>query len=116
MSISNPYTTELELSAATMRSLVNKAMDRIVRYIESLPQQPAADISGGAELARSVMEPIPESGIAFDSLLDRLFDDLVPKSFNTAGPGYLAYIPGGDLFHSAVADQISDSVNRYVGV
>lgn len=112
----SPYTTELELPGATMRSLVDQAMDRIVRYIESLPRQPAADVSGGAELARSVMEPLPEEGMPFDALLDRLFDDLVPKSFNTAGPGYLAYIPGGGLFHSAVADLISDSVNRYVGV
>jgi len=112
----SPYTTELELPGATMRSLVDQAMDRIVRYIESLPRQPAADVSGGAELARSVMEPLPEEGMPFDALLDRLFDNLVPKSFNTAGPGYLAYIPGGGLFHSAVADLISDSVNRYVGV
>jgi aromatic-L-amino-acid/L-tryptophan decarboxylase len=41
---------------------------------------------------------------------------VIPKSFNTAGPGYLAYIPGGGLPHSAVADLISDAVNRYVGV
>jgi hypothetical protein len=38
-----------------------------------------------------------------------------PKSFNTAGPGYLAYIPGGGLFSSAVAALIADAVNRYVG-
>ena len=41
---------------------------------------------------------------------------VVPKSFNTAGPGYLAYIPGGGLPQSAVADLVADSVNRYVGV
>jgi len=39
-----------------------------------------------------------------------------PSSFNTAGPGYLAYIPGGGLFPSAVADLIANAVNRYVGV
>ena len=50
------------------------------------------------------------------SLLDLLFERLVPKTFNTAGPGYLAYIPGGGLFHSAVADFIAASINRYVGV
>ncbi len=109
-------TNELELSGETMRALVAGAMDRIVRYIEALPRQAAVDISGGAELARSVMEPLPEHGESYERLLDRLFGDLVPKGFNTAGPGYLAYIPGGGIFHSAVADLISDSVNRYVGV
>ncbi len=108
--------SELELSGERMRALVREAMDRIVPYIESLPQQDAADVAGGAELARSVMEPLPERGTSFGVLLDRIFTDLVPKSFNTAGPGYLAYIPGGGLFHAAVADLISDSVNRYVGV
>ncbi len=112
----NQYTRELELSGETMRSLVNQAMDRIVPYIESLPRQPAADVSDGAALARSVMEPLPEQGTSFQALLDHLFGILIPKSFNTAGPGYLAYIPGGGLFQSAVADLISDSVNRYVGV
>ncbi len=116
MSIQDSHVSELELSGEAMKSLVNQAVDRIVRYVGSLPDQPAADISGGAELARTVMEPLPERGTPFQDLLDHLFGALIPKSFNTAGPGYLAYIPGGGLFHSAVADLISDSVNRYVGV
>jgi aromatic-L-amino-acid decarboxylase len=107
---------ELEPGAAEMRRLVHAALDRIVAHVESLPAQPAADVAGAAELARSLAEPLPESGATFDSLLDLLFDLAVPKSFNTAGPGYLAYIPGGGLFHTAVADLIADTVNRYVGV
>src|SRR5688572_4215687 len=106
----------LELSAETMRALVAQAMDQIVAYIESLPDQPAADVEGAAELARTVMEPVPEIGTPFSDLLNLLFERLIPKSFNTAGPGYLAYIPGGGIFHAALADLIADSVNRYVGV
>jgi aromatic-L-amino-acid decarboxylase len=107
---------ELELAAGEMRLLVEQAMGRIVEYIESLPSQPAIDIEGGARTARSVMERLPEGGDDFKALLDRLFDDLIPKGYNTAGPGYLAYIPGGGIFHSALADLIAASVNRYVGV
>lgn len=40
----------------------------------------------------------------------------MPTSFSTAGPGYLAYIPGGGLFPSALADLIANAINRYVGV
>src|SRR5207237_3966412 len=43
-------------------------------------------------------------------------NDYVPRSFNAAGPGYLAFIPGGGIFPSAIADLIADAVNRYVGV
>jgi aromatic-L-amino-acid/L-tryptophan decarboxylase len=107
---------DLELSETEMRDMVEKAMDRIVQYIHELPNQPAADVSGAAELARAIMEPMPEAGVPYASILDLLFGRLFPKTYNTAGPGYLAYIPGGGLFHSAVADLISNAVNRYVGV
>jgi aromatic-L-amino-acid decarboxylase len=106
----------LELSADEMKSLVNAALDRIVRHIETLPKQPATRTKGGARLARSLAEPLPEEGEPVHKLLDLLFRKAVPSSLNTAGPGYLAYIPGGGLFHSAVADLIADSVNRYTGL
>ncbi|HEV8231871.1 MAG TPA: aminotransferase class I/II-fold pyridoxal phosphate-dependent enzyme, partial [Thermoanaerobaculia bacterium] len=89
---------------------------RVVEYVESLPRQPAADTDGGAELARSLVEPLPEEGRAYDELLDLVFEKVVRKGFGTAGPGYLAYIPGGGILHSAVADFVAAAVNRYVGV
>ncbi len=113
--IKNPDLT-LELSAEEMRYLVAQAIDRIVAHIESLPSQPSANIEGGTELARSLVESLPEKGQPYAELLDLLFQEAIPKSFNTAGPGYLAYIPGGGIFHSAVADLIADAVNRYMGV
>ena len=106
----------LELSPGKMRRMLALATDRIVAHLESLPRQPAADVEGGEKLARALMEGLPETGESFEDLIHLLFDRLVPKSFNTAGPGYLAYIPGGGLFHSAVADLIADAVNRYVSV
>ena len=107
---------ELELSPEAMRAMVRQAMERVVPFVESLPRQPAADVSGGLELARSLAEPLPQAPTPLPELLDLLFRDLLPKSFNAAGPGYLAYIPGGGIFHAAVADLIADAVNRYVGV
>src|SRR5687768_11166305 len=109
-------TYPLEPSGEEMRALVAAAMERIVRHVESLPGQPAAVTEGGAELARALREPLPQTGAPLSELLDLLFERAVPHSFNTAGPGYLAYIPGGGIFHAALADLIADSVNRYVGV
>jgi aromatic-L-amino-acid decarboxylase len=105
----------LELDAQEMRAMVERAMERIVRHVETLGEQPASVVEGGKELSRSLVEPLPEAPAPFTDLLDLLFDRLVPHSFTSAGPGYLAYVPGGGLFHSAVADLIADSVNRYVG-
>src|SRR5262245_61808722 len=111
----NPDTT-LELTPDEMRRLVMQALEHIVAHVESLPQQPAVSIEGGAEAARSFVEPLPEHGQSSAELLTQLFERAIPKSFNTAGPGYLAYIPGGGLFHTAVADLITDAVNRYMGL
>lgn len=106
----------LEPDAHEMRRLVDEAMRRIVNHIESLPSQPAINIEGATEYARTLVEPLPQQGESYEKLLDFLFDDAIPRSFTSAGPGYLAYVPGGGLFHSAVADLIADAVNRYVGV
>lgn len=106
----------LEPDAPEMRRLVDEAMERIVRYVETLPEQPAADTAGAVELARSLVEPAPEAGRPLADLLELLFERAVPRSFNASGPGYLAFVPGGGLFASGVADLIGDSVNRYTGV
>ncbi|MEA2561321.1 MAG: aromatic-L-amino-acid/L-tryptophan decarboxylase [Acidobacteriota bacterium] len=106
----------LELSGDEMRHLVEAAMERIAKHVDTLPEQPASSTEGGLRLARSLAEPLPQDGTPFPKLLDLLFDRAVPRSLNTAGPGYLAYVPGGGLLHSAIADLIADSVNRYVGL
>src|SRR5918911_1015149 len=77
-----------------MRRLIDEAARRVIAHIESLPSR----------------------GASYESLLDFLFDEAIPRSFNAAGPGYLAYVPGGGIYHAAVADYIADAVNRYVGV
>ncbi len=110
-------TYPLELSGREMRALVDRAMDRIADHIDSLATRPASyQVGGGAALARSLVERLPKQGTNVDQLLDVLFERIVPVSFNTPGPGYLAYIPGGGVLESAVADLISNSINRYIGV
>jgi aromatic-L-amino-acid decarboxylase len=109
-------THPLELSTPEMRALVEAALDRIVAHIESLPTQPVSDTRRGFAVAESLIEPLPEEGSAVSGLLDLLFERAVPPSYNTASPGYLAYIPGGGLFHAAVADLVAESVNRYSSI
>ncbi len=106
----------LELSSAEMRNLVAIATEAVVKHLETLASQPSANTEGGAALARSLRDGLPEQGAAAQDLIRLVLEKLVPVSFNTAGPGYIAYIPGGGLFHSAVADLIADATNRYVGV
>ena len=106
----------LELSEKELRAMVERATREVVRHVASLPSQPMHATGGGKKLARSLRERLPRSGVDFERLVGQLFGTVIPRSFNTASPGYLAYIPGGGLLHSAVADFIADAVNRYVGV
>ncbi len=109
----------LEPPAAEMRAAIDNVAARIVDHLVSLPDQDAWGNGDDADVAAAVRrarEPLPTAGSDLDDLLEYLFAEAVPRSFNTAGPGYLAYIPGGGLFDSALAAWIADSVNRYVGV
>jgi aromatic-L-amino-acid decarboxylase len=111
-----PEDRSLELSGEALRAVIQAATDRLLAHVASLPSQPAADTDGAEELALSLRESLPETGRPLEELLGLLFEKAIPKSFNTAGPGYLAYIPGGGLPHAAIADLISGITNRYVGV
>lgn len=106
----------LELSEEEFRAMVDHATREIVRHISSLPTQPMHGTRGAKKLARVLREGLPQTGAPFDKLISDFVRRVAPRSLNTASPGYLAYIPGGGLLHSAVADLVSDAVNRYVGV
>ena len=107
---------DLELSAEVMRTMGEAALSRLVDHIASLADQPACGDTAAEELCRTMREPAPEHGVPLDDLLGPLFEKWVPRSFNTAGPGYLAYIPGGGIFPAALADLIADGTNRFTGI
>jgi aromatic-L-amino-acid decarboxylase len=103
----------LEPSADEMRSMGQVALDFLGRFIEELPAAPASDLDF-SDLGAS--RPMPsDDGQAFAELLKQV-EAGARKGFNTAGPGYLAYIPGGGLFAAALADFLACGVNRYVNV
>jgi len=91
------------------------AADFLAEFTENLPKAPASELEGAMELARRLREDPPETGVPFDDLLQTVAEG-ASKGFNTAGPGYLAYIPGGGLFAAALADFLACGVNRFVNL
>ena len=106
----------LDLTADEMRAMGEAALERVVAHLASLGSQPTRGDVDAAALCRSMREPAPEAGAPIDRLLDPLFNEWIPRSFLTPGPGYLAFIPGGGLYPGAIADFISAATNRYTGV
>jgi aromatic-L-amino-acid/L-tryptophan decarboxylase len=107
---------DLEFSRDAMRAMAEQVVARCVEHIASAASQPSCGDVDAAALCRAMREPAPERGVGLESLLDGLFQEWVPRSFTTIGPGYLAYIPGGGLFPAALADFIASTTNRYTGI
>ncbi|HKQ62779.1 MAG TPA: aminotransferase class V-fold PLP-dependent enzyme [Candidatus Polarisedimenticolaceae bacterium] len=105
----------LEPEPAELRRWIDRCAEFVVEHVGSLADQPSWDVEGAAELAASFTGPPPESGVPLEQVLARL-GPAVAKSFNTAGPGYLAFIPGGGIPSSALAEFLGQAVNRYVGM
>ena len=83
-------------------------------FIHDLDSAPASDLDGAEKLARRIAGDIGEEGAPFKELLDVVAESAA-RAVSNAGPGFLAYIPGGGLYATAIADFLADSVNRYVG-
>lgn len=108
---------DLDLPVAQMQAMGETVLQHIMAHLDALPSMPSCGSFEGIEaLCRSLREPTPDQGAPLDALLDPLFKDWIPRSFNTASPGYLAYIPGGGVFTAALADLIADTSNRYTGI
>src|SRR5947209_3192837 len=117
--MSMPTETNLEFSRDQMREMADQVVARCIDHIATLDRQPSCgdvDPARAGDLCRSMREAAPERGTPLDQLLDPLFRDWIPRSLTSAGPGYIAYIPGGGLYPAALADFIADATNRYTGV
>jgi aromatic-L-amino-acid/L-tryptophan decarboxylase len=90
-------------------------LDELAGFVEGLPGAPSVDVDGLADLMPQLLAPPGEEPAEFGVLLSRL-QLAMGKAVETAGPSYLAYIPGGGLFTSALAELITRVYNRYTGV
>ena len=106
----------LEPDLETFQGWVEEVGELLTEHLRTLPDQPAAGPMESPPDLRAWVEPMPEEGVAASGLFSQVIRECVPHSFNTAGPGYLAYIPGGGILPTALADLISAVTNRYVGV
>jgi aromatic-L-amino-acid decarboxylase len=85
-----------------MRALGEDVLDFVVDFIEQRATAPAA------ELDHAVPNDVTDV-LGYISHAAR-------KAVDPAGPGYLAFIPGGGLYTAALADFITAAVNRYTTV
>lgn len=113
----------LEPSVQEMRQMLATTGERVIAYISNLDREIASSPASHVPIPPMSIPPMsippmampPAAGQPLDALLDHLFDEVLAPGVNTAGPGYLGYVPGGGLFQSALADFITKCVNRHAG-
>jgi aromatic-L-amino-acid/L-tryptophan decarboxylase len=111
----NTMTLPLEPSSEELRAISTQLVDRLLAFVERRSEAPAADFDGIEELIRAIRVDPPERGVPLDTVLD-LVMAAGEKGHDTTGPGWLAYVPGGGLVTSALADLVARVTNRFVTV
>jgi aromatic-L-amino-acid decarboxylase len=106
----------LEPTADEKAAIGEAAVRYVVEFLEGLEDAPASDLERALEATSELRDPPPERGTHdFGAVLGRV-REAARHGFETAGPGYLAFIPGGGLFTAAIADFVATGVNRFVNV
>ena len=106
----------LEPDRAAMDSMGEVALAFVKDFIEARAGAPAADLDGAWPLADELAATRPPAtGRPLTELLG-VVDAAAARAVDTAGPGYLAYIPGGGLFTAGLADFVACAINRYVSL
>jgi aromatic-L-amino-acid/L-tryptophan decarboxylase len=105
----------LEPTADDVRALTEQVLDYLVDFVEHRRSAPASDFDGVAQLLERVREGVPEEGRPLAEVMD-LVAAAIAKGHDTTGDGWLAYVPGGGLFTSALGEFIARATNRFAGV
>jgi aromatic-L-amino-acid decarboxylase len=105
----------LEPDPAAMRHLSLAVLDRLLAFVANLPDRPAIGPQPPDRLIAELLSPPPDLPRPLPDVLDTLAS-ATDHAFETAGPGYLAFIPGGGLVTAALADLYATVTNRYVGI
>lgn len=105
----------LEPGAARRRNLRNAAVASSERFLRRIDTARAYEETEdrGIHLLET---PISEAGIPIERALHLFEHAVVRPGGQPASGGYLAYIPGGGIYHSALGDFIAAVTNKYASV
>jgi glutamate/tyrosine decarboxylase-like PLP-dependent enzyme len=94
-----------------LRKAVIASSERFLRDLETLKgyEEPGAGL-------RLLGTPISEHGIPIETAIEVLEEDVVGPGAATASGAHLAYISGGGIYHSALADYLAAVSNKYAGI
>jgi aromatic-L-amino-acid decarboxylase len=102
----------LEPDRRAMEEMGQRAVELVADFVDGLPAAPAAAVGDVGPRLAGYLEPPPEEPGELGDLLER-FREAAAAAVETAGPRYMAYVGGGGLFTSALAEMVARAFNRY---
>ncbi len=104
----------LEPDEAGRRELGTQALDHALAYLDQVEMAPSN--RPWSEVFSQILEPeFTEEGRDPGGVLDYVETCIDRPGFATTSPRFMAYIPGGGLFHSALGDMLAAASNKYSG-
>ena len=104
----------LEPDRDEMAELGDLVLDRVVSFVESLPDRPVSPAATHANPgnARAFLAPPSEQPGHLKPLLDRL-DQAAADTTEMGSPGFMAYVGSGGLYTSALGELYTRVINRF---
>jgi glutamate/tyrosine decarboxylase-like PLP-dependent enzyme len=114
ISVQRAAMAPLDPDADQREALGRQALDHALDYLAQVPDAPSN--RPWSEVFSQRMDPeFPEQGRDPAEVLDYVAACVDRPGFATTSPRFMAYIPGGGLFHSALADMLAAVSNKYSG-
>lgn len=104
----------LEPDGDARAALGRQALDHALAYLDQVPEAPA-NRPWSEVFSRRLDPEFTEAGRDPAEVLDYIAACVDRPGFATTSPRFMAYIPGGGLFHSALADMLAATSNKYSG-
>ena len=92
----------------------NAVINHTESYLENIYQVPAK-IELPEKASALLESPIQEEPEEIDSLLTLIQKNVDEQGLKPSSPGYMAYIPGGGIYPTALGDYLAAIGNHYAG-
>lgn len=102
----------LEPDAEQRRALAADALGYAQDFLDVLPEAPA---NRNWESVRALDGEFGDDGRDLGELIDYFNRSVAEPGITTTSPRFMGYVPGGGLFHSAIADFLAAATNKYSG-
>lgn len=104
----------LEPDSGERQQLGQQALSHALAYLDEIPDAPANN--RWSDVFAQLLDPeFTLQGREASEIFDYLAQCVERPGFTTTSPRFMAYIPGGALFHSAIGDFIAAVTNKYSG-